>query len=112
MAISGSGEPEAGQEINLSHEVPSPALQEETLLERFEIEAGTGDVTGRISLGVKGDLLPAAHLLVITGCTGAAAFCAWALFHLEGVHPAITLGACAVTGLLVGQACCAFLRRK
>ncbi|MGW4942148.1 hypothetical protein ACWEOZ_11230 [Actinoplanes sp. NPDC004185] len=97
--------------MDLSREAPSPALREE-FLERLHIEAGTGDVTGRISLGVKGSLLPVANLLVSTVCTIGGVFCAWALFHLEGTHPVITLSAAAAVGFLVWRACCAFLRHR
>jgi hypothetical protein len=113
---SGNGEPEAGQELSLAHEVPSPAAHAQQIersgVDQLEIEAGTGDLTGRISLGVKGDLVPAAHLFAITFCTAAAAFTAWALFHLEGVHAAITLLVVVVVVVVVCQACCTFLRRK
>jgi hypothetical protein len=111
MAISGSGEPEAGQELNLAREAPSPPAYEPPL-ERLEFEAGAGDVMGRISLGVRGDLRPAAHVLVATVCSVGAAFAARALCELEGVHAVITLIISALVAVIVWRACCTFLRRK
>ncbi|MET0493991.1 MAG: hypothetical protein ABW000_12770 [Actinoplanes sp.] len=116
MAISGNGQPEVGQELNLSgQEVPSPAqhgeIFEREVQDRFHLKAGVGDVSGEVSFSVRGHLRPSAELIVVWISTCGATGITWVIFHFEGVDAWITIVSCVVVAVIAFVSGRAFLRR-
>ena len=111
MAIGGSGEPEAGQELDLSREAPSPAAHEDAV-ERVEIEAAAEGFSGRVSFWVRGRLLPSAELLLLWLGTGLITVLAWAICHVEGFPKEATLAVSAVAAIVAFLTGRAYLRHR
>jgi hypothetical protein len=111
MAISGNRDPNAGREVNLSQEAPSSALNDE-ILERIEMQAAVGDLSGRVAVWVRGRLLPTAELIALWFGTCLITLLTWAICHLEGFDKRITLSACALSGVAAFLTGRAFLLRR
>jgi CHASE2 domain-containing sensor protein len=108
MALSGNGEPNARQELDLSGDVPS-AAQHDEILESVEMQANVGRFSGRIAFRVRGQLVPTAELISLWMSTGLITLLAWAVCHTEQINRWATLVVCAVVGPLAFVAGLRFL---
>jgi hypothetical protein len=117
MAISGKGEPEVAQVVNLSEEMPSLAVHNDPIerdnpSERIELEASVGEFNCRAAFWVRGSLRPTAELItLLLGVSGMTAL-VWAICHVERINKWVTFGACMIIGVTTFLAGSVFLRRK